>query len=69
MKKPWNERIIRTEEQSLHIEPNETQDGVILRIVEAADNSDSRLYLTYAEAQLAGLELIDFVKSKTSNHE
>lgn len=50
--KIWNEFRLFTEEQIATIQPNETMDGIIFKIEDAADRfSESRLYLSYKEAK------------------
>lgn len=48
--------------QEAIIQPNETQNGVVLKVVEVENTSlNSRLYLSYDEALRLANELIDFV--------
>lgn len=47
--------------QEAIIQPNETQNGVVLNVVEVEDTSKSRLYMSYDEALRLANELIDFV--------
>ena len=48
--------------QDAIIQPNETQDGVVLRVVETEDlNLNTNLYMSYDEALRLANELIDFV--------
>ena len=48
--------------QEAIIAPNETQNGIILRVVETEDATlNARLYLSYSEAIRLANELIDFV--------
>ena len=48
--------------QDAIIQPNETQDGVVLRVVETEDlNLNTNLYMSYDEAIRLANELIDFV--------
>lgn len=62
MKKAWTERRLFTDEQIAAVQPNETQDGVILLITEATDlESQCRLYLSYDEAEMLAKQLKDFV--------
>ncbi|MFW5848053.1 MAG: hypothetical protein ACOCVF_03985 [bacterium] len=62
MGKVWNERRLFTEEQIVTVQPDEMQEGVVLKIDEAADEkSECRLYLTYDEAKMLAKQLTDFV--------
>jgi hypothetical protein len=47
--------------QEAIIQPNETQNGIVLNVVEVEDTSESRLYMSYDEALRLANELIDFV--------
>jgi len=48
--------------QEVVIQENETQDAIVLRVVERQDMSiDSRLYMSYNEAIRLANELIEFV--------
>lgn len=48
--------------QDAIIRPNETQNGVVLRVVETEDpNLNTNLYMSYDEALRLANELIDFV--------
>lgn len=48
--------------QEAIIQPNETQNGIILRVVETEDATlNARLYMSYDEALRLANELIDFV--------
>jgi hypothetical protein len=48
--------------QEAIIQPNETQNGIILRVIETEDATlNSRLYMSYDEALRLANELIDFV--------
>ena len=47
--------------QEVIISQNETQNAIILNIVEVEDASASRLYMSYDEALRLSNELIDFV--------
>ena len=62
MNKVWNERRLFTEEQIATVQPNETQDGVVLKINETNDEKfECRLYLSYDEARMLAKQLTDFV--------
>jgi len=48
--------------QEVIIQPNDTQDAIVLNVVETQDDTlNSRLYLSYDEALRLASELIDFV--------
>jgi hypothetical protein len=47
--------------QEVIISQNETQNAIILNIVEVEDASASRLYMSYDEALRLSNELMDFV--------
>ena len=47
--------------QEAIISQNETQNAIVLNIVEVEDTSKSRLYMSYDEALRLAYELIDFV--------
>lgn len=47
--------------QEAIIQPNETQNGVVLNVVEIERPGESRLYMSYDEALRLANELIDFV--------
>jgi hypothetical protein len=47
--------------QEAIIQPNETQNAIVLKIVETEDPFSSRLYMSYDEALRLANELIDFV--------
>lgn len=62
MNKIWIERKLFTEEQSVTIQPNETQNAIVLKINENADKlHESRIYLTYDETIALAKQMIDFV--------
>jgi hypothetical protein len=53
--------------QEAIIQPNETQNGIVLSVIETEDVAlNARLYLSYDEAIRLANELIDFV-SKNRN--
>lgn len=47
--------------QEVVIQPDETQNGVVLNVVEIEQPGESRLYMSYDEALRLASELIDFV--------
>jgi hypothetical protein len=48
--------------QEAIIQPNETQNAIVLRVVETEDTTlNARLYMSYDEALRLANELIDFV--------
>jgi len=48
--------------QEVIIQPNDTQDAIVLNVVETQDDTlNSRLYMSYDEALRLASELIDFV--------
>ena len=47
--------------QEVIISPNETQDAIVLNIVEVEEPDSARLYMSYDEAIRLANELIDFV--------
>ena len=47
--------------QEAIISQNETQNAIVLNIVEVEEPGSSRLYMSYDEALRLGNELIDFV--------
>ena len=47
--------------QEAIIQPNETQNAIVLRVVETEEPFSSRLYMSYDEALRLANELIDFV--------
>jgi hypothetical protein len=47
--------------QEAIIQPNETQNAIVLRIVEVEEPGSARLYMSYDEALRLANELIDFV--------
>ena len=48
--------------QEVIIQPNDTQDAIVLNVVETQDDTlNSRLYMSYDEALRLANELIDFV--------
>ena len=56
-----------TEEQIVTIQPNESTDGVVLKIGEAnGDKSETRLYLSYDEAIILAKQIADFVDERDS---
>ena len=56
------ERRLFTEEQIATVQPNETQDGVVLKINETNDEKfECKLYLSYDEARMLAKQLTDFV--------
>lgn len=47
--------------QEVIIQPNDTQNAIVLKIVEVEEQGSARLYLSYNEALRLANELIDFV--------
>ena len=64
--KTWTERRMFTEEQIVTIQPNETLNGVVLKIEESdPDNKTAtRLYLSYEEAKILSAQIMSFVDER-----
>ena len=64
--KTWTERRMFTEEQIVTIQPNETLNGVVLKIEEPnPDNkTETRLYLSYEEAKILSAQIMSFVDER-----
>lgn len=63
--KTWKEvkLYVADGEQTVAIEPNETQTGVCLLVTEVLEESQNfRVYLTYQEAKDLGKELIKYAE-------
>lgn len=61
--KAWIERRLFTEDQIVAIQPNETGNGIVIQINEAADESiDCRLYLNYEDATFFSNQIIGFIE-------
>ena len=64
--KTWTERRMFTEEQIVTIQPNETLNGVVLKIQESdPDNkTETRLYLSYEEAKILSAQIMSFIDER-----
>lgn len=64
--KTWTERRMFTEEQIVTIQPNETLNGVVLKIEESdPDNkTETRLYLSYEEAKILSAQIMSFIDER-----
>ena len=61
--KVWNERRLFTEDQIVSIQPNETGNGIVIQINEAADESiKCGVYLNYEDATFFANQIIGFIE-------
>lgn len=49
--KSWAEFSLYTEDQKVTLQPNEDKTCLVLRTIELDDKKESRLYLTFSEAE------------------
>lgn len=65
MSKPWIERTLFTETQSVTIMPDESYTSVVLKSKELEGQKEEfRTYLSYAEAIALAKEILEYVKYK-----
>lgn len=63
MSKPWIERTLFTECQSVTIMPDDEYTAIVLKSKELdGDKQEFRLYLSYAEAMTLANQLLDYVE-------